>query len=137
MEKRLKKPFAQVTGAELSTLLSPAQSQRKRGGKELVEKAKTDPEAAAESKRKARAGKSEAGQAASGAGCGKGSAQRDGGQGQGVLGKNDPRVWHTCSRECCGERFAKKPGTLMPRHFAGGCNGVCVGFKKGQICQGC
>ena len=77
------------------------------------------------------------GAAASGEDCGKGSAQREGGQNQGPMKKDSPRVWHTCKRECCGKRFACKPGTASTKHSVGGCYGLCVGFKKGSICQGC
>jgi len=51
--------------------------------------------------------------------------------------EDSPRIWHTCKRDCCGERFPCKPGTASTKHTAGGCNGLCVGFKCGLICQGC
>ena len=79
---------------------------------------------------------SAAGRAGRGAGCGKGSAQRKGGQNQGGIGKNGKKVYHTCKK--CHEIFACKLGTQSTKHSNGcGCNGLCRGFKRKQICLGC
>ena len=165
VEKRLKKPLAQLTDAELSTLqddamalyggykgpspldakltapqqaqrkaaISAGQSLRRRGGKELVEKAEAGDEAAqAESKRKASAGlepekQRSRGQARSGAGCGKGSNQ-SGTAHHTSAEMQAKRVAHRCG--CCNELWqsaAKKPkhGPCRDKEGCGLCGATC------------